>query len=130
MATLRFLDLLDDFLVERDAAFAALSRANLQLTRFKLNHGIDSFISVEDSVYDSDSVNVNVTASTNDTLIIRNRYKQEGAINNTHETHENARISTKMDQVNELKGIFRSVLQERLIPLAYMLSKLNTNMKE
>ena len=133
MATLRFLDLLDDFLVERDAAFAALSRANLQLTRFKLNHGIDSFISVGDSVYDSDSFNV--TASTNDTLIIRNRNrfgfdKQEGAINNTHETHENARISTKMDQVNELKGIFRSVLQERLIPLAYMLSKLNTNMKE
>ena len=134
MSTLRFLDLLDDFLVERDAAFAALSRANLQLTRFKLNHGIDSFISVGDNIYDSDSVNVTAsTADVNDTFSIRNRFKnQEGAINNTHETHEheNARISTKLDQINELKGIFRSVLQERLIPLAYLLSELNTSMQE
>ena len=128
MATLRFLDLLDDFLVERDAAFAALSRANLQLTRFNLNHGIDSFISVGDNIYDSDSFNV--TASTNDTLSIRNRFKnQEVAINNTHE-HEHARISTKLDQINELKGIFRGVLQERLIPLANRLSELNPNMQE
>lgn len=115
MKTFEFLDTLDDYLGERDDLFSALSRANLLLTRFKLNNGNEL---PELRKYEHE----NVTTSTS---AVRNRLQQ------TKEStdHVENRILTKADQVNELRTVFYGILHNRLIPLAALQSQIQSSFK-
>ena len=117
----RFLDLLDDFLTERDALFTALSRANLHLTRFKLNYGAEGgeLLAIRELGSEVES----------SLAPVRNRHPKlnEAGVDSDTDTDMSRlpRIMTKLDQVNELKTVYSSVLRNRLIPLTELLNKLN-----
>lgn len=108
------LDTLDDFLTERDGLFAALSRANLLLTRFKLNCGPEAAELLAREF---------PRQAAADFATVRNRHPHK----ETAVEHSRHPILTKADQVNELRTVFAGILHNRIIPLAALQRQLEAD---
>lgn len=99
MIPVKVLDLLDEFLEARNELFIQLSQANLLLTRFKLNFGIEGCEMLL-TVLNSESIRKDKTPL----------------------------ILNKFDRIDGLKVTFSDILCNRLIPLIGLKVKLEEEM--